>query len=391
MTINIQASSSPAELIVYYDKERGAPYKNTKKAELFQKTSLPRGRRIYHAELTDLEQNTTYYFTINDPQGTVQKEYSFRTLPKDNSPLLFIEGGDWENTSAACHLAKKAASFAPHAVFLGGDYPSHVLGPSDMAEWDFWLDTYAQSMVTPEGHLIPMIMAIGNHEVIGGYEQGKEQVPFFLHFFRQGTSGKSYFSLPIGERIKLFVLDSGHTEAHAGNQRDWLEKELKEGADYPIKIALYHVPLYPSVRFAKKNLAYFLVRNFTELFKNKHAANKLFSKGSELGRKHWLPLFDHYDLTVAFEHHDQALKRTKLLKRGRVHPRGTLYLGDGGWGCKVQPPPIQGIFSNEFAHMQAGQHFFWVIEVHSDKIVYSAVNASGELLDHFIQKISDKK
>lgn len=391
ITINIQGLKTPEELIVYYDTQP----RHSKIYEYAHKisglgtkfTQLPDGRYLYHIELTHLASGTTYYFTIGDKIHAFGSEKSFRTIPDDDRPFLIIEGGDWENSAAAETLAAKAASLSPYAVWLGGDYPSHVYGVGDYEKWDYWLDVYSRTMVTPEGVLIPMVMAIGNHEVIGGFNQPKEQAPFFFHYFKQGDTGESYFSLPFGKHVHLMILDSGHTAIHGGKQKNWLKEELKKTSKVPIRIALYHVPLFPSVRFAEKDMIYSSIYGVVELWKDQNTANKLFSQESFYGRRHWLPLFDAYELTVAFEHHDQTLKRTKLIRRGKEDPKGTLYLGDGGWGPEVQYPPIQGYFHNYFANLQGKEHFFWAVTIDPKKITYHAITASGKVIDRFVQKL----
>ncbi|MCH9627670.1 MAG: hypothetical protein S4CHLAM2_13120 [Chlamydiales bacterium] len=391
ITLNIHGINTPETLHVYYDTEphhskigRYA-HKVQGSGAVFQQ--LPDGRRLYHIELPGLQPATAYYFTVGDSRRAYGNEQSFRTIAEKSEKLLIVEGGDWENTRSAEALAKKAASLDPHAVWLGGDYPSSVHGLRDYKKWDHWLDVYTRSMVTSEGHLIPLVMAIGNHEVLGGFNQPKTQAPFFFRYFKQGDTEESYFSLPFGDAVQLIVLDSGHTAPHAGEQTLWLEETLKKASHKPVKVALYHVPLYPSIRFAEKGLSYRSTRGFVELVKGKNSANKLFSKESQEGRRFWLPLFDQYRLTAAFEHHDQTLKRTKLLRHGREDPTGTLYLGDGGWGPKVQFPTLQGYFQNYFAHLQGKQHFFWVMEVKEGEITYVALTASGQVLDRFTQKI----
>lgn len=348
---------------------------------------MPDGRILYQVELTDLQPGQTYYFAVGDLLRFYSKEFQFCTVPDDGTPLVFVEGGDWENTPEAEALAQKAASMSPMAALLGGDYPSQVFGARDYRKWDKWLDVYQKTMITPEGNLIPMVMAIGNHEVVGGFGQKKEQARFFFHYFKQGDTGESYFSLPFGKHMRLFVLDSGHTAPHGSKQKEWLASELQKNGNTPVKMAIYHVPLFPSIHFPEKDLPYRSFYGLVKCFKGKPIADKLFSNESFEGRKHWLPLFDQYALTVAFEHHDQTLKRTKQLKNGKEDPRGTLYLGDGGWGSVIQYPPIQGYFQRIFSSLQGKEHFFWLVEVNEKTIQYHAIDASGKVLDQYLQPI----
>lgn len=395
ITVNAQGIKTPSEMVLYYDTEphfsKIGEYAHKVSAKGEALSFLPDGRMIYRIEVRGLKSGQLYYFALGDHLRAFGEEMRFRTIPENDETLVFVEGGDWENTESALELAKRAASFNPMAILLGGDYPSQVLGQRDYQKWDEWLDNYACAMKTQEGCLIPMMMAIGNHEVIGGFGQPKSQVPFFLHYFCQGETQKSYFSLPFGTRVHLYVLDSGHIEEHGGDQKKWLEEELKKTEKTPVKIALYHVPLFPSLRFVEKNRLYFCVYGMAKLLKDKATADKLYSREGALGRLHWLPLFDRYRMTVAFEHHDQTLKRTKLLCNGREDPNGTLYLGDGGWGPEVQYRPIQGYFHNYFATLLGRKHFFWVVRIDKEKISYEAVDSSGTTLDQFVQNIGPIK
>lgn len=393
ITVNVHGLKTPADLFIHYDTRPclalGGPYAYKCAASGRLLSFLPGERRLYQIELTDLDPGQTYYFAIGDDYlHFYSREFQFKTIPDDGSPLLFVEGGDWENTAEAAALAKQAASLSPLAALLGGDYPSQVFSAKDYRKWDAWLDVYQETMVTPEGNLIPMVMAIGNHEVVGGFGKQKEHAPFFFHYFKQGETGESYFSLPFGKHMHLFVLDSGHTTSQSGKQKEWLTGELQKHQHIPIKMAIYHVPLFPSIHFSEKDLAYRSFYGLVKCLKGKIIADKLFSKESLEGRRHWLPLFDQYALSVAFEHHDQTLKRTKQLRNGREDSQGTLFLGDGGWGSVIQYHPIQGYFHRIFAYLQGKEHFFWLVEARSDSIHYQAMDASGKVLDHYLQPIS---
>ena len=46
----------------------------------------------------------------------------------------------------------------------------------------------------------------------------------------------------------MFLLDTGHISPHGGEQAAWLDAQLSVQRNVPNKFAVYHVPLYPSVR-----------------------------------------------------------------------------------------------------------------------------------------------
>jgi acid phosphatase type 7 len=90
----------------------------------------------------------------------------------------------------------------------------------------------------------------------------------------------------------ILALDSGiNLYPDNPDQIDFMKRELSQPFYYN-KIALYHVPLYPSI------------------YLNNPLASAL--------RTAWLSIFDENQVTVAFENHDHAYKRSKLLKDGKV-------------------------------------------------------------------------
>lgn len=366
LTVHIHGVNTSSYLSVEYDTTPS--FSGAKKIEAKGISFME--RILYQIELSNLQPDTRYYVKVLDKVG------SFKTVP-EKGKLRFVEGGDWENTAEAAQLAQLAASYSPHLVLLGGDYPSLVFSSEDYKKWDEWLDTYTHHMVTPEGCLIPLVAAIGNHEVIG-FGSSKKQAPFFFHYLRAFSEEGSYFFLPIGQQVGVYVLDSGHIEPHGGPQAEWLAAQLALHAEKPIKIALYHIPLFPSVHFYEKNGWYRFFYALTQRIKGSSQAKKLFSREAAQGRKYWLPLFEQYGLTVAFEHHDQALKRTNLIE-------GVLYLGDGGWGSRFHYPPLQRYLKPYFRKVKGNVQFFWLMDIEENNVVYRAISINNKCLDSFTQ------
>ena len=48
--------------------------------------------------------------------------------------------------------------------------------------------------------------------------------------------------------MSIILLDSGHTHPVGGQQAEWLKNTLEAREKIPYKIAIYHVPAFPSVR-----------------------------------------------------------------------------------------------------------------------------------------------
>jgi hypothetical protein len=214
-------------------------------------------------------------------------------------------------------------------------------------------------MRAPDGRLIPMVAAIGNHDRKDGSGKDPAAVaPFFTGFLYQDPVGRSYFARRFGPRVALFVLDSGHLAPHQGAQRDWLEAELRVKADVRVKLALYHVALFP--------------------------AHQPFGDSVEAGRRYWLPLFDAFRLTAAFEHHGHLHKRTLPLRAGVpvADGTGTVFFGDGNWGKShaKSGKPERGYLAASFP-----RRHFWHVTVSEQGARYQAIDGFGRVFDSAAQ------
>lgn len=247
--------------------------------------------------------DSEYVFRVGDEDPASVR---FRTAPaKLAEPLVFAEGGDvgiWKNVAP---LHTIAAKWSPRFGLIGGDC---AYGNGRTPEnWVAYLRLWREHMVDPDGRLVPMLCAIGNHEVDGSFGQPISRAPFFNALFDGLFKGKTYAALDFGDYLSLVLLDSGHVSAHEGAQAKWLDKALAKRAGRPHLFTAYHVPAYPSHR----------------AFEGKY---------SELARQHWVPLFEKHGVDVSFEHHDHTYKRTHIMTAGESDPDGVLYLGDGCWG-----------------------------------------------------------
>jgi len=364
ITVNWQTFTEDAgDAVVYYDTVSGTGlpdrYQNRAKGKSFRVPGL-KDRFVYRVQIRDLEPDTVYYLVAGDADSGISREIKFRTIPADDSELRFVTGGDMGPNAETRVLLHHAASFDPDFALVGGDiaYANGRLNAVD--RWDSWLSYYTEEMVTSEGLTIPVVFAIGNHEVNGGYNKPKEYAPFFFNFAGQDAE-KSYFLRTFGKNLAFFILDSGHISSHE-TQAPWLEEMLKLHQNVKYKAAIYHVPLYPSHRPFDGN-------------------------SSKLGRIHWGPLFDRYEMTVAFENHDHTFKRTHLLKENKIVTNsGTLYLGDGCWGREGRSIDFKK--RNYLRHAGSIQHF-WVVDMDAEAAVYRAIDIDGKCFDVYPEDHSD--
>jgi hypothetical protein len=100
-------------------------------------------------------------------------------------------------------------------------------------------------------------------------------------------------------------------------------------------------------------------------------------------RHFWVPLFDKYGLTAAFENHDHAYKRTFPLRSGKIDPQGVLFFGDGAWG--VEEPRERSAKDKRWylANSASRSHFIMVTIKGSEKH-FAAIDPNGVIFDEFL-------
>ena len=357
ITVNFKLAESPAAAKIYYDTEsrngNRESYKHKKDATQFGVKKLA-NFHYFQVELKDLEPATTYYYMTADEAGNFSAERKFKTLPNDHRDITFVTGGDMGTDGAFIPLLKLAAAKSPDFALIGGDIAYSDGRIENWPLWIKWLQGWDRNMVTPEGYDIPFAAAVGNHEV-KNVLIGKRS-PLYSEILRQDS--KSYFTRDFGKNLRVFILDTGHLATYFGHQLGWMEDELKKAQDkrIPFRFGLYHIPLYPSHR------PYLLL-------------------SAQIGRFFWAPLFDKYGLHTAFENHDHTVKRSHILKDGKVSEtgRGVLYLGDGCWGKgRRDADPSRWYLANA-----EGIEHFWHVKVDPDKAYYQAVDLNGKIVDKY--------
>jgi hypothetical protein len=360
MTVNFQSPEHYENLTLAYDTKShagdAANYPLSASGTVRQIPGLKDERYIYHIEATDLLPGETYHFVLADGGKSVTKEFRFRPLPAGDAPLRFISGGDMTILPRAHQLTGLAGKNDPMFALIGGDiaYDNGKLGNAWM--WDRWFQMWEDNMVTSDGVMVPMVLAIGNHEVNDDVEGTiQERAPFYYGFFAQG--GAPNFTRQLRDDTLLIVLDSGHTIEHAA-QIPWLEEALKQGQSVKNTIAVYHAPLYPSHRD----------------FEDWRAL---------AGRESWLPLFDLYGLDVSFENHDHSFKRTKVLKGNQVAETGTVYMGDGSFGVN----PREAVDPDRwYLEKASGTPHFWLVNIDGEGMHFKAISHAKETLDELTVK-----
>lgn len=310
--------------------------------------------------LKELGPNRTYDFRINLDVN----EYSFRTMPLDDKAgIRFIDGGDMYHDSLNDMevTSKQAAKLDPDFVVVGGDiaYVYTKLGAKP-ERWVDWIKSWHNQMKTPDGRLIPVMAAIGNHDIRGQFDQSQKQaVDFSLLFPTAGS--RVYTVVDFGNYLSLFLLDSGHANSIAGAQTDWLKKTIQERQKIKNRFAVYHVPAFPAVR-------------------------KFTNEKSVAIRQNWVPIFEDNGVSAAFEHHDHIYKCSYPMLKNKPHPHGVLYIGDGGWGVD-KPRSLPSGPRPYYLEKCISERHFILIDLQGQQQRFRAVNDKGEVIDELIINI----
>lgn len=307
------------------------------------------GTRVHVVELTGLEPDTTYAFRIEE------KEYRFKTMPKDLGSIKFAVGGDaYFYPIPFRKMNVQVAKQDPDFVVMGGDiaYTKSYLklfGPNELERWQQFFQSWKEDMVTSDGRLIPIIAVVGNHDV----DRGNPKRELFYAMFAFPDPYVSYRTLDFGSYLSLILLDTGHTYS-VGSQTEWLENALQAEALY--KIPIYHVAAYPS---------YYSFE----------------AKTSHKIREDWVPLFEKYGVKTVFENHNHCYKRTYKLKNGKVDEEGIVYFGDGAWGV----PPRQTKKGVWYLAQAMSVNCFYLVTMDKNNYVIEAKTNDGKVIDSYEQ------
>lgn len=295
----------------------------------------------HHAVLGGLRPSTTYYFVVAS-DGAASREFHFVTAPAEDVPFRLIFGGDSRSDAQSRRKmnAVMAAAMAKDPGILalchGGDYISRG---TRLLDWNEWLHDHEQA-VTPEGRILPVIPARGNHERTGAQYDEVFNTP--------GAAGKNYFATKIGPELLLVALNTNVSTA--GEQAAFLERTLRESAKTRWQLALYHRPAYPAV------------------------------KSPSSGKEAWVPVFEKFNLDLACEADGHNIKRTVPIRDDKHDPTGVTYIGEGGLGVGQRTPDDDLWYLEAPGKAGKGHHYF-LLDVRRDGLRVRVILMDGQVFD----------
>jgi len=312
-------------------------------------------RWIHTARVVGLTPDTEYEFTAEG----YSEVFRFKTMPAQLSrPVKFAVGGDVSVGQTADTMTASIASHSPDFIVVGGDLAYADARAENYWKWYRYFESWFHRARTPDGRLIPKLVAIGNHEVYDGLVQNHPDfeptpnwrlryAPYFYRCFAfPGSNG--FGVVDFGQYLSLVILDTDHTN-RIQDQSEWLSNTLAARRGRPHVIPIYHTPAYTSHRSA-------------------------LDAQSLAVKQYWVPLFESAGVKLAFEHHDHTFKVTKPILAGNEASDGIVYVGDGLWGIDSRPPDT----SRWYLSAASEQNHVYLITLESAGRTVKAVGLDGQ-------------
>lgn len=308
--------------------------------------NTPEKGKTYWAQLSGLKPDTSYAFRVKTTAG-LSRTLWFKTMPNQPKKINVIAGGDSRNHRKIRQIANQTvAEIQPDFVLFGGDFTAS----DSKKQWKQWFDDW-QETIASHGRLIPLVAARGNHD--SESKLGRAWGRAYPKFYHALTFG--------GNLLRVYTLNSERPAG--GDQKDWLEKDLKEHAEVTLKFAQYHKPMRP------------------------HILGKSEGQDEYL---HWAPLFAQYKVDLAIECDSHMMKITDPLWPNRKGEegferidRGTVYIGEGGWGAPLRTVNDQKSWTRFSGRIN---HFFY-IEIEANGVY----RISPIMIGHHALKSNEKE
>lgn len=300
----------------------------------------------YHdVVLRGLKPGTTYYFIVGSP-GNWSKEYSFRTIGIDQQ-VKFVFGGDSRGPGpselegpvfpeARIAVSKAAAAEDPDFIVFGGDL---VRQGSKEEQWEAWFDDVTAHFVTKEGRMIPIVPAIGNHDLAG--VSGMSDYDYYRGLFVL-PNNELWYTLDFPD-IRLLALCASYgsgwaeegmsngekTEQEVLQQVDFLQERLQNATQKEV-ITVQHVDITGGKAFKQVDNSWSMVEHWVPLFKKYGVALNLAGHWHRYVRT-W-PI-KHFELGPESEFWPNG---TPIIDLAHNSEKGVTYLVNGAWGAPTE-------------------------------------------------------
>ncbi len=324
-----------------------------RRAEIVRSRFSASNHRVCAVTLEGLPAGEEIEFRV----GGQGKSYRFLTAPRDARRLRFVTGGDLYHHRAPMDAMNRRAGLEdPLFALLGGDlaYTNDV----NPERWFAFMDSWVENARTPNGRLLPMVVAIGNHEVKdAGYRPldapGPGAAREFFGLFHMQETGEARQVVDFGRDLSLVLLDSGHA-ATVASQNKWLERVLQERRDIPRVFACYHRPAWGCG-----------------------------AKGDAVEiQRDWCPIFERFNIDGVFENDHHVHSRSHPIRGGKVdEKRGIPYLGAGAWSVGVREIPGDAFEKRPWLARAESLNHIYVVDLSEQGWTAEAKTVDGKAFD----------
>ncbi|KAF4754114.1 hypothetical protein FOZ62_029594, partial [Perkinsus olseni] len=360
--INAHFSADESRKVVFVYRESGGG-QQSERGVVPQKFSVPGdySRDVHAAYVNGLTPGAVVEFWILADDKIVSDVRRFRTVPLSGQVTIAV-GGDAGANDLGQRVSEQVAKYDPYAAVFAGDvsYDNSLIGCACI--WDKFLSNWDKIRVKPkdtsssaslndsQGYMIPLIFTTGNHDLgVNAQPSTPRYDPndcdmsvmrklrplYFGYFAFEVHDGevpeicrRSNNHLHVlGHTTFLWALDSDYGEP-AQSTADWIPVAYYRAGGLEPRprrhMAVYHMPMYPGL-----------------------SSPGIWAQSTRLREVWERDLFAKINITVAFEHHVHAFKRTHPLRDGKVASNetssgfSTVFVGDGKWGVSPNDSPSE--------------------------------------------------
>ena len=314
--------------------------------------------RVMQAELKGLPYGKDIEFEAIDINNASSGTYAFR-MPPVSGPIRFVTGGDlYHKRKPMDQMNQVAGKQDPLFALIGGDLA--YADDDSLERWFEYIDSWTANARTPDGRLIPKIVAIGNHEIKGhGFHPtdapGPEAATMFYSIFTFPEGKNATHVVDIGSSLSLIQLDSGHTK-NIADQNIWLERTLGARRGVSQIFVTYHRPAWGCG-----------------------------AKDDSMDiRRNWCPRFEHHRVSAVFESDHHVFSRSHPLLNGKIDPEnGIPYLGSGAWSVAVRKVDPRDLKKRPWIASAAAVNHLYLIESQPGSYTATAIDIDGKAFDRF--------
>lgn len=253
--------------------------------------------------------------------GFANEIRKFKTLPETlNNSIKFAQTSDTHGGGLEKQIYEQIANIGDvRGIIHSGDMATGNGGEVRPLTWYTFFNGL-QNAVNSDGTIIPIIPALGNHEIWRGhagtqwspefgkkpnFETGKRGDAEWYYCFFPSFLEQGYAKHTFGDYLTVWQLDPGITTRLDEGQDTWLSTTMSDDNSAHKIVSLHYSP-YSAVRDPSLNY-------ITDV------------------REKIPPIVENYK-TLVLTGHDHILKKTVPIKNGQEDEDGVVYIGSGPSG-----------------------------------------------------------